>query len=80
MNFFRTKDTTDTTDTTIWKPGLKKLWCCIVRELKHANLVSEELVRLAFGAFTLYQSDGANSRSVSFISFQGGNFYSYQLV
>ena len=22
MNFFRTKDTTDTTGTTIWKPGL----------------------------------------------------------
>ena len=23
MNFFRTTDMTDTTDTTIWKPGLK---------------------------------------------------------
>ena len=23
MNFFRTTDATDTTDTTIWKPGLK---------------------------------------------------------
>ena len=24
MNFFRTTDMTDTTDTTIWKPGLKQ--------------------------------------------------------
>ena len=24
MNFFRTTDTTDSTDTTIWKPGLRE--------------------------------------------------------
>ena len=59
---------------------LKKLWCCIVRELKHANLVSGELVRLAFGVLTLHESDGANSRNANFISFHGGNFYPYQLV
>ena len=27
MNFFRTTDTTYTTDTTIWKPGLKEVLC-----------------------------------------------------
>ena len=58
---------------------LKKLWCCASGEVKHEDLVSNELLRvkkliinLAFGALTLRKSDGLTP-NVSLKSFHGGN-------
>ena len=44
MNFFRTTDTIDTTDTTIWKPGLMRTRCLELKFLTYPCV--EFVVRL----------------------------------
>ena len=70
MNFFRTTDATDTTDTTIWKPGFSS---------KRNNLARHLILWFALHSFksyikrTLHKDDGTATKTLGSFSNDDGD-------